>query len=400
MTHISLADAVGDGPARWSAVIAGFRSRAAALADEFAIAVPPYDVLPSSLFDADFVPSARLNVELFFRYATDGVEPTEDDTRPLVERAVKLVRDGMPLEEVLANYRIGIDFFWSQVVPSLAPGDYPMLPELGARLTTYSGLVIARIAIALVEDARQPRWDLLEQNEIAAALLAGRDPSEWVRDPGATLAQAYLVAVVRQGESPPGTLTGLRYRIGNLPGAFLHRDRGGWTALIPQRSGDHTDPARALAARLALREGLPHPRLWLGVAAAATHAAIPDAYAEATIVAETARCLDRPDVICRRQDMMFEYAIATTGTALPSLAALLDPLDEHPLLGHTLDAYVANQFNHNATARTLYIHRNTVTYRLTRITDLTGYDPQDPAGISTLMAARVARALLEKSFRT
>ncbi|MGW4848177.1 PucR family transcriptional regulator [Nocardia brasiliensis] len=397
MTHFSLAAAVtGDGD-HWPKMIAQLRMRAATLASDFRVAAAPYAELPQSMFDADFVPSAELNVELFFRYAAAGVEPSEQDTGPLVERAVRLVRDGMPLDEVLTNYRVGVSFFWAQLMPALGADDHPFVPELGLRLTTYAGLVMSRIAIALVEDARQPRWDLLEQNEIAAALLAGRDPGEWARELEDPLADAFLVAAVRQGDSTPGRLTDLRYRIGKVPGAFLHRDSGGWTALIPL--DDHADPVGALTSRLGLRADQPHPGFWIGVASAATHAAIPAAYAEARIVADTARCLDRPDVACRRQDMMFEYAISTTGAALPNLAAALEPLDEHPLLIRTLDEYIANQFNHNAMARALYIHRNTVTYRLSRIADLTGYDPQDPAGISTLMAARVARLLLSKSFR-
>ncbi|WP_069159900.1 PucR family transcriptional regulator [Nocardia altamirensis] len=400
MTHIPLTGELNSGPDRWPAMIAAIRARAIALTDQVRVDVPPYDALPASLFVADFVPSARLNLELFFRYAVDNVEPSEHDTLPLIERAMKLVRDGMPLAEVLTNYRVGIGFFWSQLMPAIDAGDHPLIPQLGLLLTNYSSLVMSRIAIALVDDARQPRWDLLEQNEIAAALLAGRDPSEWTRDHEVTLAEAFLVAVIRLGESAPGTLTGLRSRIGKVPGAFLHRDRGGWTALVPLGPNDHADPVGALVTRLDLRDNGSHPQFWIGVATAAAHADIPSAYAEAQIVAETARCLDFSAVVCRRQDMMFEYAIATTGAALPNLAAILDPLDDHPLLVGTLDQYVANQFNHNATARALYIHRNTVTYRLSRIADFTGYDPQDPAGISTLMAARVARRLVTKSFRT
>lgn len=396
MTHISPAHA----PDRWSRVIDRIRARALTLTREFSHDVAPYDALPHSLRDADFLPAAQRNVELFFRYATEDIEPSESDTRLLVDRALRLVRDGMPPAEVLANYRVGATFFWAQLVPLLARDEYPVLPELGLRLTNYLSLVLARIATALVDDARQPRWEQLEQRaEIAAALLAGRAPSGWAQDSGIPIADAFLVTVLRLGDPAPGVLTGLRTRILALPGAFLHRDAEGWTALVPLRPADAADPAQALRIQLALPGDQPHPQFWIGVTLAATHAAIPDAYAEARIVAQTARRLDRPEIVCRRKDMLFEYAIATTGAALPNLAAVLDPLDEQQLLLPTLDAYIDNQFNHNATARTLYVHRNTVTYRLSRIADLTGYDPQEPTGISTLMAARVARQLTRSAAR-
>ena len=41
----------------------------------------------------------------------------------------------------------------------------------------------------------------------------------------------------------------------------------------------------------------------------------------------------------------------------------------------TLECYLANDCNMNATARVLYAHRHTVAYRLERVRELTGLDP-------------------------
>lgn len=41
----------------------------------------------------------------------------------------------------------------------------------------------------------------------------------------------------------------------------------------------------------------------------------------------------------------------------------------------TLEVYLANNCNMNATAQAIYAHRHTVSYRLERIRDLTGLDP-------------------------
>ncbi len=41
----------------------------------------------------------------------------------------------------------------------------------------------------------------------------------------------------------------------------------------------------------------------------------------------------------------------------------------------TLEAYLANDCNMNATARDIYAHRHTIAYRLERVRDLTGLDP-------------------------
>ena len=44
-------------------------------------------------------------------------------------------------------------------------------------------------------------------------------------------------------------------------------------------------------------------------------------------------------------------------------------------LVHTLETYLAQNCNMNATAAAIYAHRHTVAYRLDRIRDLTGFDP-------------------------
>jgi DNA-binding PucR family transcriptional regulator len=58
-------------------------------------------------------------------------------------------------------------------------------------------------------------------------------------------------------------------------------------------------------------------------------------------------------------------------------AALLD----------TLTAYLEQGSSLEATARMLFVHPNTVRYRLRRVTELTGYTPSDGRDGFTLWAA-------------
>ena len=44
----------------------------------------------------------------------------------------------------------------------------------------------------------------------------------------------------------------------------------------------------------------------------------------------------------------------------------------------TLESYLGNDCNMNATARAIYAHRHTVAYRLERVKELTGLDPLPP----------------------
>ncbi|KAA8885389.1 PucR family transcriptional regulator [Nocardia colli] len=373
---------------------------AIALVDGFSTQSPVYDVLPSSLVDADFVPAAELNVRLFFRFWLDGNPPTEEDTRPLVNRAVSLLHDGMPLEEVLGNYRAGVDFLWSQLPTTASPAGRAALAEIGRPLSEYLSLMTARIAMACVEDARRRPSDELERRRgIVDALLAGRDPGDWLDDPTVPVADAFVVAVIRPGDPGPGTLTELRHRIHDLPGAFLRRDIRGWTALIPIDSrADSAAVIENLSTRLVPGIGTGATPLWIGVSPAVTRAAIPESFAEARVVAELGRCLARSEVICRRQDLRLEYAVAVDGSVRKELASVLEPLADQPVLAETLGVFFANECNQNAAARLLFVHRNTITYRLARIAELTGYDPQRPTEAMTLSAARTAQLLEAKAF--
>lgn len=388
---------VGTDP-RAEQIIDAWHDRAVALIANFAVGAPPYDALPKSMMDADFLPAAYLNIELFFRFVRTGEEPGEADTEPLVARAVSLVRDGMPLAEALTNYRVGLSFVWSQVVGTPAPEAAVTAATSAFRLAQYVALMTARIADACVDDVRQSRYDRIEQHRaIAEALLTGGDPYEWAEDAAVTLVDAYVVGVIRLGDSPPGILTELRRRLAGIAGSFLYRDSGGWTTLLPLRSAaDENAAIDSLAEILQPKVRTAKTALWVGISAASTRDGLPAAFAEARVLAETGRALRRPQLICRREDMVFEYAIATSG-ASANLVRVLDPLDAQPVLAETLEVFILQDFNQNGTARELSVHRNTVTYRLTRIAELTGYDPQTPAGISTLMGARVARQLGERT---
>ena len=68
----------------------------------------------------------------------------------------------------------------------------------------------------------------------------------------------------------------------------------------------------------------------------------------------------------------------------------------HPELMETLEGYIATNLNRRVTARTLYVHTNTVDYRLKRITHLTGFDPTQATGLWSLRSALVARSWLPK----
>ncbi|WP_433723255.1 PucR family transcriptional regulator [Nocardia sp. CA-129566] len=374
--------------------------RAAALVDGFYTTVPPYPRLPQSLVETDFARGTKLNVELFFEYLRRGTEPAEEDTRELVELAMDRLRDGTPLAEVLERYRLGAAFIWERLRESATAAELDLMLDAALALLKYITLVTTRIATAATQRSHNPRWELLERRRgIADALLTGRDPVEWANDPVIAVADAFLVAVFRLCGTRGGHASALRHRVEAIPGVFLRLDAGGWTALIPLQSGDDgTAALTGLTARLPAHQPDQSPPYWVGVGAAASRAEIPAIFAEARVLAELGRCLERREILCRRTNLQFEYTVAVSDAARPGLASVLAPLDTQPMLAETLEVFVDSGFNQLATARQLSVHRNTVTYRLSRVHELTGLDPHRPADAMTLSAARLARRLESADF--
>jgi DNA-binding PucR family transcriptional regulator len=78
------------------------------------------------------------------------------------------------------------------------------------------------------------------------------------------------------------------------------------------------------------------------------------------------------DGLARRQLVARAYAPLAASTG-----ALLE----------TLEAYLGTGRSLEAAARTLYVHPNTVRYRLRRVTDVTGWDPLDARDCYVLQTA-------------
>ncbi|WP_194813748.1 CdaR family transcriptional regulator [Nocardia sp. XZ_19_385] len=386
--------------ARTTQLFDDLHRRAASMVDGFYSALPPYTQMPQSLVETDFARGTKLNVDLFFDYLRGGAEPSEEETRELIELAMGRVRDGTPLTDVLDRYRLGATFLWERLRESAAPGEHEALLDVSLTLLKYVTLVTTRIATAATQRSHDPRWELLERRRgIADALLTGQDPVEWANDPVIPVADAFLVAVFRLCGTNGGPASALRHRVEAIPGVFLRLEAGGWTALIPLQPGDNGASTLAgLTARLPAQQPGQAPPYWVGVGAARTRSEIPTMFAEARVLAELGRCLARREILCRRTNLQFEYTVAVSDAARPGLASVLAPLDAQPMLAETLEVFVDSGFNQLATARQLNVHRNTVTYRLSRVNELTGLDPHRPADAMTLSAARLARRLESASF--
>jgi len=211
------------------------------------------------------------------------------------------------------------------------------------------------------------RFELLDTAGQAALQAVARTGGSWYLS---RISRA--IVLVRMTSSHPGTQAGLR----------AAKSAEGALAAIR---------GRLPGLRLRGGVGAPHEGP-MGLRASA---------AEARIALVAARSAGKPEGVATHdaagvQRMLMEWYASDTARA--SVRAQLAPLERlGPARGETairtLAAYLDQQGSIVRTASVLHLHRNAVTYRLRRITDLLGVDLDDPDQRLALQLACRARLL-------
>lgn len=126
---------------------------------------------------------------------------------------------------------------------------------------------------------------------------------------------------------------------------------------------------------------------------ATCRADVPAAYARARELLGLARMIGGDPLLVTPDDALPERLVSADGEVAARLVALLDRLDDHPGLPETVDVFLDADLDRSAAAKRLNIHRRTLTQRLHRIREITGYDPRTSRGVQVLGLARTARGL-------
>ncbi|GAA3617060.1 fatty acid biosynthesis transcriptional regulator FasR [Marihabitans asiaticum] len=100
-------------------------------------------------------------------------------------------------------------------------------------------------------------------------------------------------------------------------------------------------------------------------------------------------------------DLLPERALAGEEWArLELLSTVWEPLQSQPALLETAEQHLDTRSGLEGTARALFVHVNTVRYRIARIGDLTGLDLADPHDAFTVRVALTLGRLLEVSSKS
>ena len=262
----------------------------------------------------------------------------------------------------------------------------PTVPVEGDDVLRAAAL--AALAEAAVDEAREEgesrvRAGLIE--ELRRHSLPGPTVAARAARAGCDLARGAIVLVAETKSASTSHAAALVES--EYEGPLTHLADGRLYAILPARGGDDA-PERTLeaAGRIAQRlrkhgqaavsSFYPDP--------AELHGAIREAELVLEVITrepQVAEALDEGIAASGVYRLLFRALISDPAEVRSFYTDTVEPLVRYDaqyrsdLMG-TLEEYLASDCNMNATARTIFTHRHTVAYRLDRVRELTGLDPQ------------------------
>jgi sugar diacid utilization regulator len=251
------------------------------------------------------------------------------------------------------------------------------------RAAALATLAEVAVADAREEAERRLRGGLIE--ELRTREVETAEATSKAARLGCDLGRGAIALVAEITSSSPSHATALVE--GEYEGSLAELSDGRLYAILPARGGDDA-PERTLEAAGRIAARLRRH----GVAAVSSF--YPDPGELHRAIREAVLVLD----VVRREPRIaeaLEQGIAASGVYRLLFRALISDPEEvrtfyrdtvEPLVRYdiqyrsdllgTLEEYLASDCNMNATARAIYAHRHTVAYRLDRVKELTGLDPQ------------------------
>jgi hypothetical protein len=304
--------------------------------------------------------------------------------------ARRRARQGIPVDVLIGAYHLGDQELWRALCQD--PGAAaPLLPELATQMLALLHAISTVLAAAHGDVSRelQSHRVTLSQRlvELVWAGTAGPEASRLADALGLDPREDFVAAMWQRPEPDVILPPEVRRALETGPVPIVHSAHSGMVVLLVQGVGPEW-PAE-LAGRLRLdgdvgiglrREGLAGAALSLGDARLALAATSRDSH------------------IVRFADVWAQACVSAESARLePLLARAAGVAAAHPHLADTVLAFAAADMSVARAAEELHLHANSVTYRLQRWGQLSGWDPRTFDGLTRSVAA--CRSVLRGSSR-
>ena len=354
-------------------------------------------------FFADLEASQRASVQLVVQTAVvnfvDWMRNPQSDvsyTAQAFEVVPQDLRRRIALRQSVEMVRVTMEFF-EEVVPLLARSE-EQLTALTAGILRYSRDLAFAAATAYADQAEiRGAWDTRMESNLVDAVVRGDLGPELQSQAAALNWDATAPATVLVGLPRPGRLDVAADDVHDVAKrngrAALSDVHGTWLVTIVSGGLSPTD--RFLSELMKVFDDGPVVVGPTAPTLGGAHRSATEAIAGMNAVAGWAGA---PRPVSARE-LLPERALLGDATAAAALEAeVMRPLsDAGPALMETLDAYLDSGGAIEACARKLFVHPNTVRYRLKRIADFTGRDPTVPRDSYVLRVASTVGRLTRQA---
>ncbi|MBE1586068.1 hypothetical protein H4W80_004326 [Nonomuraea angiospora] len=318
----------------------------------------------------------------------------EDRPTPSIEffgTAPRELKRSISLQQTVDIVRIVVEVVEAQAHELAAPGGEDQLQQAMLRYTRDVAFAAAHV-YAREAEARGS-WDARLEALIVDALVRGEVDDglhSWAAALGWTSSPVVVIAGHAPDDDPRAVIDGLREkgrRIGMDLLAGVQADR---LIVIVGGAESVNDAAKQVVHRFGMGP------IVIGPEVPDLHAAARSARAALAGLKASSGWPDAPRPV-HAEDLLAERALDGDDDARQQLIEnVYQPLAGTPLLD-TLATYLEQGTSLEATARLLFVHPNTVRYRLKKITELTGYQPTEGRSAFTLQVGLILGRLSESA---
>ena len=381
------------------------------LLDRGVAAIPEAEGLPSDHFVDEVVPAGIAIMTAALDALEQGRRLSQAEiaqfTEPVVERHL---HDGIPPQVLIRALGSGLEHVWGIARSAAVPDDLNGLGIFGAALfdAFTKGCCIITEMYSDVEGSFESTARAARRS-MCAAMVRGTGVADEAARTGIPIAARYLLVALhvgaRQSAAHLGDVLVARKRIrlvqrhfDNLTRYLTLSDFDGARGVILIPLSDVEGPVEQQHLASDLVDELSEQIDGLFAAASTVPLdQIPTAAAECADVANLAQIVGRPPGLYTIDDVMLEYQLSRPGPARDRLAQQVAPLNEQSHLLDALEVHLRHGGDRKSAAAELFVHPNTLTYRLRRIGEVTGINPMTPDGSRLLAAALMVQRLEEVS---
>lgn len=342
--------------------------------------IPEYAALTDEDMEREVLATSRAFVEEFLTRTMAGAGLEGVDLAAIGRAGRRRLEMGVSLDSALHAFRIAGRESWTAVVAVTEDDEQHLLAELAMHWLDY----VDRASSAFAESylaASHEHLRLLDARRrvIVDALLDAADAGDV-----AAVAARYSVTVARSYTpvvfSGPGVSARIDRVLQSAPRDSVAGARGDRVLLLVPGPHDDLDAVVAAAGPGLVAHGRP----------AAPGPALLDEVHLAERLLEVATLAGREGGRFGPDDLLVEQLLNDNERVAATLHRLVtEPLSAHDpdgIFTSTLRAYL-DCGSIPETARREVVHVNTVSYRLKRVRDLTGFDPRIPAQAAVLVLA-------------